>query len=200
MRGGAMKIVEACSKAFCLVVVVLFACISAAQAQDIFSEMDQVKREVADLKNQVQDLRNLLFEMRNVLLRDATGQSRKTETGAPAEKEQEAKEEPLPDEEQMTKVICQAVGEFFQEVDTVMRGGDSLAAKEGMRKAAQKLNSKLQRYSGTHRASKLLNIYEGLAWDTYTAVELRQSVAGNEDFIRVLGQHRQKYLDTCPKR
>ena len=68
-----------------------------------------------------------------------------------------------------------------------------------MKKALQNMNSSLQEYAKTHRVSKLLSIYEGLAWDTYVAVELRRSVQGNEDFLKVLGQHKQKYIDTCPK-
>jgi len=175
---------------------------SGVQAQDIFSEMDQVKRQVSDLKDQVQDLRNLVFEMRKVLLHNISAQTAKPETKAPPKQEPKAKQkpEPAPSEEELTNIICQAVGDFFREAETVMRGDDAEAAQSGMRKAMKKLNSRLQPYSETHRASKLLNIYEGLTWDTYTAVELSQSVAGNQDFLKVLAQHKRKYLDTCPKR
>lgn len=195
-----MKNVAACSKVFWLFVVIFFASLSGVQAQDLFAQMDQVKKELSDLKNQVQDLRNLVFEMRKVMLHNVAAQSPKPETKAPPKQEAKAKPVPIPDEEELTKIICKAVGDFFQEVEAVMSGSEASSAEAGMDKASKKLASRLQPYSGTHRASKLLNIYEGLAWDTYTAVQLSQSVAGNEDFIKVLAKHKQKYVDTCPKR
>ena len=69
-----------------------------------------------------------------------------------------------------------------------------------MRGAFDKLNSTLQEYSRLHRVSKLLGIYDDLAWDTYVAVELTGSVQGNEDFIKTINNHKRKYNETCPKR
>jgi hypothetical protein len=68
-----------------------------------------------------------------------------------------------------------------------------------MKQALQNLNSSLKTYAGMHRVAKILNIYEGLAWDAYVAVELRGSVAGNADFREALAKHKRKYLETCPK-
>ena len=69
-----------------------------------------------------------------------------------------------------------------------------------MRSAFHKLNSTLQEYSKLHRVSKLLGIYEGLAWDTYVAVELSGSIQGNQEFIKTLNAHKRKYNETCPKK
>ena len=118
---------------------------------------------------------------------------------------QEGKEESVPkpeaaaDEKQVTKDVCQAVGKFFTEVETILRAPDSSIAEEEMRKAFRTMNSTLQSYATTHRVSKLLNIYEGLAWDAYVAVELRQGIQGNQEFIEALKKHKRKYVETCPK-
>jgi len=116
----------------------------------------------------------------------------------PVEKKPAKQDEAL-DEQQLTRIICRAVGEFFSQAEAVLRGSDPSTARTGMRDALQKMNDALRVHSKTHRVSKILNIYEGLAWDTYQAVELRESIAGNQDFLRVLKDHKRKYVETCPK-
>lgn len=176
-----------------------FGSISNVQSQDIFRDMDQMKRDVADLKNQVSELQTQFYWLRRAVLKSVPAQEQKpSEKAAPAEKKP-AKEETAVDDKELTRKICQAVGKFFTEADAALRMGNSDAAKEKMRRAFRTLNSKLEGYQGLHRVNKLLGIYEGLTWDTYVAVELAQSVQGNEDFIAALNRHKQKYADTCPK-
>lgn len=168
-------------------------------AQDLFREMNQLKKEVAELKQELGDLRNLVIELRRAMLKSVEESGRQiTEKSRPTE-EKAVKETPAPDEEQMTKTICRAVGQFFSEADVALRSRDASSATSEMDKALHKLYSAVHPYSGTHRVSKLLDIYEGLAWSTYTAVQMRQSVSGNEDFLKALNKHRQRYIDTCPK-
>jgi len=172
---------------------------SPAHSQDLFSQMDQVKKDIADLKAQVQQLSNMVYDMRRVLLGTAIGsEQKKGEQGQPGETKT-VKQEPPVDEEQLTKIICEAVGTFFSEAEAVLKTTDSASANSRMNNVLKKLNAAVEPYSGTHRVSKLMNIYDGLAWDTYTAVQLRYSVSGNEDFIRTLQAHKQKYLSTCPR-
>jgi len=186
-----------CSWVFLLFAVILLGSISNAQSQDIFREMDQLKKEISDLKNEVSNLRNLVYDLRKAVLTSATDQQ-PSEKVTPKEEKVAKPEQPV-DEKQVTKVACQAVGKFFSEAEASVRASDASVAEARMKKALKNLNASLQEYAKTHRVSKLLGIYEGLAWDTYVAVELRRSVQGNEDFLKVLGQHKQKYIDTCPK-
>ena len=118
---------------------------------------------------------------------------------APPKEEKAVTPEPPVDEKQVTKAACLAVGKFFTEAEASVRASDASVAEARMKKALQNMNSSLQEYAKTHRVSKLLSIYEGLAWDSYVAVELRRSVQGNEEFLKTLRQHKQKYIDTCPK-
>jgi hypothetical protein len=197
MGVGDMKSGWKCSWVFLLFAVILLGSISNAQSQDIFREMDQLKKEISDLKNEVSNLRNLVYDLRKAVLTSATDQQ-PSEKVTPKEEKVAKPEQPV-DEKQVTKVACQAVGKFFSEAEASVRASDASVAEARMKKALKNLNASLQEYAKTHRVSKLLGIYEGLAWDTYVAVELRRSVQGNEDFLKVLGQHKQKYIDTCPK-
>ena len=184
---------------FWLLVVALVGLASNVQAQNLFQEMDQLKSEVTDLKRQLEDLRNLVLELRRVVLKSLEEPPSPIMRQSKAKEKTVAEEAPPPDEKELTRIICQAVGKFFEEADVALQAKDRFVAKSQMDKALHKLYSSVGRYSGTHRVSKLLEIYEGLAWNTYTAVQLRQSLSGNEDFIKVLNKHRRKYLDTCPK-
>ena len=188
-----------CSRVFLLFVVIFLGSISNARSQDLFREMDQLKKEISDLKNEVANLRSLVYDLRKAVLTTTTAANQQTSEKVTPKEEKVVKPEQPVDEKQVTKVACQAVGKFLSEAEASVRATDASVAKARMKKALQNMNSSLQEYAKTHRVSKLLAIYEGLAWDTYVAVELRGSVQGNEDFLKALGQHKQKYIETCPK-
>jgi hypothetical protein len=199
MGAGYMKNCCRYSRVFLLFVAVFLGSISSVQSQDVFREMDQLKKEISDLKNEVSNLRNLVYDLRKAVLTSATATNQQPSEKVATKEEKVVKPEQPVDEKQVTKVACQAVGKFFSEAEASVRASDASVAKARMKKALQNMNSSLQEYARTHRVSKLLSIYEGLAWDTYVAVELRGSVQGNEDFLKTLAQHKQKYIDTCPK-
>lgn len=182
-----------------ILVIVFLASISNAQSQDIFREMTQVKKELSDLRNRVDDLTNLVYGMRKALFESVRAPTQKAPEKRPPKEEAAVKQVESLSEEQLTKVICRAVGKFFVEADAALRMRDSSAAQAKMTEALATLTSTLHAYPRTHRTAKLLNIYDGLAWDTYVAVQQRDSVPGNEEFIRLLGKHKEKYRDTCPK-
>lgn len=189
-----------CSRICCFLVVVLLAPLSTARSQDLFSEMSRVKSDLAVLKSEVNDLKRLVLELRNVVLEQvmATADQTGGRTGV-SDRSEDAKPPTPAEEEQITKTACRAVGQFFEEAESALRMSDSSRATTKMNEALKKLTSALKDYSRTHRVSKLVGIYEGLAWNTYTAVQLRESVTGNADFLEKLRKHKQRYLETCPK-
>jgi hypothetical protein len=199
MRAGDMKNGWTCSRVFLLFMVIFLGSISNARSQDLFREMDQLKKEISDLRNEVTNLRSLVYDLRKAVLTTTTAADQQASEKVTPKEEKVVKPEQPVDEKQVTKVACQAVGKFFSEAEASVRASDASAAEARMKKALHNMNSSLQEYAKTHRVSKLLAIYEGLAWDTYVAVELRGSVQGNEDFLKALGQHKQKYIETCPK-
>jgi hypothetical protein len=182
-----------------LLVVISLGSVSNVGSQDLFREMDQVKRELSDLKSEMKNLKDIVYGLREAVLKSVTSQDeRPSARGAPSQ-ETVPKEKTVLDENQATRIICQAVGRFFNEADTILRAGGASAADARMKRAVQNLNASLKDYIGMHRVAKILNIYEGLAWDAYVAVELRGSVAGNAEFLEALSRHRRKYVETCPR-
>lgn len=173
--------------------------LSDARSQDLFSEMDQLKQQISQLRNQVNELRNQYFYLRKAILKSAASEPQQPPAQPPAEAKKAEKATPTVDEKDLTRTICRAVGQFFVEADASLKMTNSDAAEQRMRKAFRKLNDTLEGYSELHRVNKLLTIYEGVTWDTYVAVELMQSVQGNQDFIASLNRHKKKYNETCPK-
>ena len=183
-----------------LLLIISFRFISNAHSQDVFRDLDQVKRELSDLKNEVSQLRTLVYSLREAVLKSVTAQDKGTAEKTPPKETQPApaKQASPADEKEITRLACQAVGKFFDEVDASSRVSDERAAEARMKKAAQEMSSALSGYAHTHRVSKLLRIYEGLAWDTYVAVGLRGAIQGNEEYIEAVNRHKKKYRETCP--
>jgi len=198
MGDGDMKMVEVLPRIALLALFIFFGFNSNAHSQDLFRDMDLVKRELSDLKNEVTQLKSLVYSLREVVLKSVTAQDHSPSEKTPSKEEKPAKPEAAIDEKEVTRAVCQAVGKFFTEVDAGLRASGDAATEAKMREAFRTMTSSLRKYTSTHRVSKLLNIYEGLAWDTYLAVELRGATQGNEQFIESLYRHKRKFRETCP--
>ena len=62
-----------------------------------------------------------------------------------------------------------------------------------MRKAIAELNAETEKYSRAEKIRDIMSLAEGLAWDTYVAVQNRNSVAGNTDFINYIKDYKATY-------
>jgi hypothetical protein len=199
MEGWDMTGVVTGSRILLLLAIVFSGLVTDVQSQDIFRELDQVKRDLSDLKEEVRELRNRFFSLKQAAQESAPPAAQQLLEKSSPKEEAAPKPETTLTDEQLTKIICGAIGTFFSESEAILASSDRYAADEKLREALRKLNSSLRRYAGTHRVAKLLGIYEGLASDAYMAVELRDSIAGNEDFLRTLRNHKQKYQKACPR-
>ncbi len=195
-----MKHIGTLSRLSWLFLLVFLFSVSSVHSQGPLTDVSDLKREVNDLKAEIQRLTTMVSQMRQVMLESATVPPVKKETNAPPTEQKTVNKESPADEAEMTKVICRSVGTFFSEAEAALRLTDPAAAQDGMNRALKKMTSKLHGYRGTHRVTKLVKIYEGLAWDTFAAVQLSRSVQGNTAFLAKLQQHKQKYLETCPKK
>jgi len=184
----------------CSCLVIFLGSMSQVQSQDLFRDVDQLKRDFSSLRNEVSELRSLVYDLRRAVMKTTTSQNVGQPERIPAREEKTPKPEPVVDEKEITRIACQAVGKFFEEADASLRAGGDTSAEARMREAMRHLSSSLRDYAETHRVSKLLNIYEGLTWDTYVATELRGSVQGNQEFIDKLNEHKRKYRDTCAQK
>jgi hypothetical protein len=182
-----------------LLVVIFFASIPEVRPQDLFREMDDLKKQISELRDELGSLKNLVFQLRQAVLKSPPALSPEIPERQSPKEEKAAKPETVPDEKELTKIICKAIGEFFSEADIALQSRTAEDADPKMDEAFRKLHKSLAKYTGTHRVDKLLEIYEGVAWDTYVAVEVRGSVQGNQQFLEYLRKHKQKFIETCPQ-
>jgi flagellin-specific chaperone FliS len=198
-----MKHMAAYGRTLILITVAFLTLCSHALSQDLFRETENLKTEIAQLRSEVNELKSLVYELRRTLLKSGVSAARPGKDAAPPETvkpiPQKKAAETLSDE-QLTAIICSAIGKFYAEADTVLSMNDASAAESRMNKALETLDATLDEFSGQHRVSKLMDIYEGLAWDTLSAVRMRGSITGNENFTNMLARHRQKYRDSCRNR
>jgi len=97
-------------------------------------------------------------------------------------------------------LVCDAVGQFFDQIDKALRMSDGDSAEDSMRKAVATLNHELGKYRSYPQVRHILTLAESLAWDTYTAVEARYGTVGNADFMRAIEDYRKRYKAICKTR
>jgi hypothetical protein len=197
MGVGAMKTRGVVGRIILVSVFMFLGCVSQVYGQDFIRELQDVKSQVSDLQDKVNELQTTVNGLREAVLKSVTKPEKQPEEEKPSKLEEAKRKEAEADPEELTRAICPAVGKFFREVNASLRANTQAAARARMKKAYNEMNASLSKYIGLHRVNKLLNIYEDLAWDTYIAVEMQQTIQGNEDFLRVLNKHRQKYREGC---
>ena len=103
-----------------------------------------------------------------------------------------------PAEQEKIKVdVCQSLGQFFDQIDKALNMPNASDAGRLMRKAIAELNAETEKYGRTEKIRDIMSLAEGLAWDTYVAVQNRNSVAGNTDFINYINDYKTKYKKRC---
>ena len=71
---------------FSLLVVASFGSISDAQSQDVFREIDQVKKDMSDLRNELNDLKNQFYGLRQSILRSVASQDQRAPAAGAAQR------------------------------------------------------------------------------------------------------------------
>jgi hypothetical protein len=114
--------------------------------------------------------------------------------------EQAAKQEPVVDEKEITRLACQAVGKFFEQADVSVRGSNKTEASARMNEAMQRLRSSLGNHARAHDVSKLLNICESVYYDISLAAGFRGGIQGNQEFVGALNKHKREYREICEQK
>jgi hypothetical protein len=68
-----------------LFALVSFCGIADVRSQDVFRDIDHIKKEISDLKNQVGDLRNQFLGLRQAILKSVAAQDQQTSVKPPKE-------------------------------------------------------------------------------------------------------------------
>jgi hypothetical protein len=176
---------------FVFLVCILLAAAN-AYGQDIFRQVDELRSQVEALKREVASLRHMLDAMRVPALQP-TGPagSRSLMATAPP-----AAEKAL-DKEAIKTLACEPLRRFVAEADDALRSNDLPETQARMDKAQAALRSALKPYLQVHEIERILGIADAVAWDTCTAVELKDSVEGNNEFLDSLTRYKRRFTRFC---
>lgn len=171
----------------------------AVHAQSVTADQDRLQRQIDELRSDVNQLRTIVGT-----LQKAT-QKRDSER---KENDQEKISRPTgreidtltPAEQERIKAeACDAVGQFFVQIDKALQMADNSEAESLMDKAVEQLKSTIEKYGQSKKLSNIISLADDLAYDTDWAVRLRSSSSGNADFIEYLRDYKDKYQKRCGK-
>ena len=168
-----------------------------SRSQNLIVDQQKQQQQIERLRSDVDELKRTVESLRKVILRKsiAADKAPKETTTAPATPPAQTL---TPAEQERIKVeVCQSLGQFFDQIDKALNMPNASDAGRLMRKAIAELNAETEKYGRTEKIRDIMSLAEGLAWDTYVAVQNRNSVAGNSDFINYINDYKTKYKKRC---
>jgi hypothetical protein len=162
-----------------------------AHSQDIFSQLDQLREQLSTLQQEVSNLKAMVYSLEKQVTTPATTPNQpRTET-------KPEKQLTGPEKEQAKTRACKAGEKFLAAVDAVLTLNDESEAEKKMDQAMAELRAEVKPYEDVKEISKFLSLAEALAWDTCTAVGLRSTVEGNEQFLEFIRQSKKRFWVFC---
>ncbi len=168
-----------------------------SRSQNLIVDQQKQQEQIDRLRSDVDELRRNVESLRKEILRKsiAADTAPKETTTAPAASPARTL---TPAEQAKIKVeVCQSLGQFFDQIDKALNMPNASDAGRLMRKAIAKLNAETEKYNRAEKIRDIMSLAEGLAWDTYVAVQNSNSVAGNTDFINYIKDYKAKYKKRC---
>lgn len=181
------------------VIFVLGAFVNYAASQGLTIDMERQQRQIDELTRDVAELKAAVATLQKATQKQvvASPQSVQEKVSGPAK---QAIDTLTPAEQEKIKAeVCEAVGQFFAQIEKALRMSDGSETEEFMNKAIAQLKSTIDKYGQSNRLRNVISLAEDLAYDTDWAVRLRSSSSGNSDFIEYLKDYKDKYKKRCGK-
>jgi len=171
---------------------ILLAAAADVHGQDIFRQIDDLRSQVETLKREVASIRNMLDAIRAPALQQ-------TSPGAPRSllpTTTPVAEKPL-DKESVKLLACEPLRRLIAEADHALQSSNLPATQARMENARAALRNTLKQYTYDKEIQRMLGIADAVVWDTMTAVELKDSVEGNTEFLESLAQYKRRFTRLC---
>ncbi|MGC8660706.1 MAG: hypothetical protein ACP5U1_16705 [Desulfomonilaceae bacterium] len=170
-----------------------------SNSQNLIVDQQRQQREIDRLKSDVEELKRTVQSMRREILKKSIAADKDMKAVPSAPTPPPPKTLSAAEQEKAKAQICQQIGTFFDQIDDALKMSDPSRTGRAMRKAVAQLNSELRSYGQSQKIRELQSLAEALAWDTYVAVENRNSVAGNADFLNYIKGYKERYEKRCLK-
>ena len=186
--------------ATCLsVILVLGAFVNYAASQGLTIDMERQQRQIDELTRDVAELKAAVATLQKATQKQVVASPQRVQEKVSGPAKQDIDTLTLAEQEKIKAEVCEAVGEFFSQIEKALRMSDGSETEEFMDKAVAKLKSTIEKYGQSNRLKNVISLAEDLAYDTDWAVRLRSSSSGNSDFIEYLKDYKDKYKKRCGK-
>jgi|GEM_PF-736959 hypothetical protein len=184
----------------CMTLLLFFVALAGnARSQSIIADQEQQQRQIDDLKRDVDELKRTVSSLKKIVLKQSNAIPEISKNQTPPQPKRSIDTLPPAEQEKIKAEVCQSVGQFFDQIDRALNMADASEAQSVMNKAIAQLNVELDKYRKNDKLRNVMSLAEALAWDTYVAVENRDSVSGNSDFINYIKDKKDKYKERCRK-
>lgn len=166
-------------------------------SQDILTQQADQQKQINQLRYDVEELQRTVDVLKRLIPRQALSPVEKPDAKFVVRPQKTA--EPLTEAQRATikAEVCKDLGLFFDQVDKALKMSDDSAAQKAMNNAVSSLHKALDRHVPDAGLRKIMDFAEGVAWDTYSAVQFRYSSAGNADFLEYLEAAKEKFKKRC---
>ncbi|MFA6222141.1 MAG: hypothetical protein WC647_07485 [Desulfomonilaceae bacterium] len=184
--------------ATCLsVILVLGAFVNVVYPQGISIDQERLQRQIDELRRDVDELKTIVGTLQKASQKRDVGSHDTAQKKIAAPAKQDIDTLTPAEQEKIKAEVCEAVGQFFAQIDKALQMFDGSEAGAFMDKAVTQLQSTIDKYGQSKRLSKVISLAENLAYDTDWAVRLKSSSSGNADFIEYLNDYKEKYKKRC---
>lgn len=171
-----------------------------SKSQNLIADQQRQQQEIDRLKNDVDELRRNVQSMRREILKKSIAADKAVKENPPTQVAPPSTVLSPAEQEKVKAKICQRIGQFFEQIDKALNMSDPSKAGQSMRKSVAQLNAELDSYGQSAKIRDLMSLAEALAWDTYVAVENRNSITGNAEFINYIKGYKERYEKRCLNR
>lgn len=170
-----------------------------SRSQNFIMDQERQQKQIDSLTSDVDELKRTVESLRRMMLPKSVASQKLPAQQTPAPSSESITLSPEEQEKAKTEV-CSSLGRFFDQIDRALKMPDPAQAESYLRESIVKLNTDIDKYRQIEEIREIKNLAEGLAWDTYVAVENRNSVYGNAEFLNYINTWRNKFHKRCPAR
>jgi hypothetical protein len=179
-----------------LTLLILFgAFVGTGHSQSIVADQKSLQEQIDDLRNDLDNLKKVVRTLQKATKKTDVTSQKTTQEKISRPAKQDIDNLSVPEQGKIKAEVCEAVGQFFVQVDKALKMPDSSEAKVLMEKAGAQLESTVGKYGQGKKLNSVISLAEDLAYEIY-----QSSRSGNADFIKNLPEYKDRYKKTCGTR
>ena len=173
-------------------ILVIWSCVSIlsgdVEAQNVSRDLYQIKGQLNTLSQDISALKRRIDALEKQVSQSTASPGHTAAVGTHGKRDVGAL-----DKANVRDLVCKAGAKFSAQMDAALNLTDESAADDKTDEALAELKSTLAPYSEDKGVSRFLSLAGMWAWDTASAVGLRDSVGGDRDFSQDSSHYKKRF-------